>query len=75
MIPVIDLKDFMADRPGALAVTGRAIHDALTQVGFFVITGHGVPDSLMREGRNGVRRGEEVAVWETPTSVAYYRGE
>ena len=49
MIPVIDLKDFMAARPGALAVTGRAIHDALTQVGFFVVTGHGVPADLIAQ--------------------------
>ncbi len=43
MIPIIDLADYVAGKPGALAATGRAIHDALTQVGFFIITGHGVP--------------------------------
>ncbi|MFL5280330.1 MAG: isopenicillin N synthase family dioxygenase [Rhodopila sp.] len=46
-IPIIDLTDFMTGRSGALAATGRAIHDALTQVGFFVITGHGIPDDLI----------------------------
>lgn len=46
-IPVIDLTDFMAERPGALATTARDIHDALTQVGFFVITGHGIPADLV----------------------------
>jgi isopenicillin N synthase-like dioxygenase len=47
MIPVIDLTDYMAGTPGSLETTGRAIHDALTQVGFFVLIGHGVPDSLI----------------------------
>ena len=42
MIPVIDLTRYMAGGAGALAATGRQIHDALTQVGFFVLTGHGV---------------------------------
>ena len=46
-IPVIDLTDYVAGRPGALAVTARLIHDALTQVGFFVITGHDAPVRLM----------------------------
>jgi isopenicillin N synthase-like dioxygenase len=49
VIPVIDLTDYMADRPGALAATGREIHDALTQVGFFVLTGHGVPTKTMAQ--------------------------
>ena len=47
MIPVIDLTDFMGDRPGAMSATGRQIHDALTEVGFFVLTGHGVPSDLI----------------------------
>jgi isopenicillin N synthase-like dioxygenase len=37
-IPVIDLTDFMADQPGALAEAGRQVHHALTEVGFFVLT-------------------------------------
>ena len=47
MIPVLDLTAYMAGETGALADTGRAIHDALTQAGFFVITGHGVPAELI----------------------------
>jgi isopenicillin N synthase-like dioxygenase len=46
-IPVIDLTAFTAQQPGALEVVAREIHDALTQVGFFVITGHGVPAELI----------------------------
>jgi isopenicillin N synthase-like dioxygenase len=48
-IPVIDLRDYMADAPGALARTAQAIHDALTTVGFFIITGHGVPEPLIAQ--------------------------
>jgi len=46
-IPVIDLTAFTTRQPGALQATARAIHDALTQVGFFVVTGHGVPQRLI----------------------------
>jgi isopenicillin N synthase-like dioxygenase len=46
-IPVIDLSGTVAGRPGAVAATARQIHNALTQVGFFVITGHDVPTSLI----------------------------
>jgi isopenicillin N synthase-like dioxygenase len=46
-IPVIDLTGTMAGQPGALQKTAQDIHDALTQVGFFVITGHGVPQALI----------------------------
>ena len=42
-IPVIDVRDTLAGQPGALAATGRQIHDALNTVGFFVLTGHDVP--------------------------------
>jgi isopenicillin N synthase-like dioxygenase len=46
-IPVIDLTGTMEGQPGALQQTAREIHDALTQVGFFVITGHGVSQALI----------------------------
>lgn len=46
-IPVIDVSAYVAGRPGALDATARQLHDALTQVGFFVITGHDVPRALI----------------------------
>lgn len=46
-IPVIDLTDYVAGPPGALAATARAIQNALTGVGFFIVTGHGVPAELI----------------------------
>jgi isopenicillin N synthase-like dioxygenase len=46
-IPIIDLTDYLAGRAGGLAATARKIHHALTDVGFFVITGHDVPPELI----------------------------
>ena len=48
-IPVIDVADYLAGRPGALQATARQLHDALTTVGFLVITGHDVPQSQIAE--------------------------
>lgn len=42
-IPVIDIGNYLAGRPGALQATARQIGDALTQVGFFMLIGHDVP--------------------------------
>jgi isopenicillin N synthase-like dioxygenase len=55
-IPVIDLKDYLAARPGALKETARQIHDALTQVGFFMITGHDVSAALIHRTFAEARR-------------------
>ncbi|MFN0029875.1 MAG: isopenicillin N synthase family dioxygenase [Acidimicrobiales bacterium] len=41
-IPIIDVGDFLADRPGALAAAGAELRRALEQVGFFQIVNHGV---------------------------------
>ena len=49
MIPVIDLREYLAGEPGALERTAREIHDAFTRVGFFVITGHDVPRRLIEQ--------------------------
>jgi isopenicillin N synthase-like dioxygenase len=46
-IPIIDVASVLGGSPGALAATARAVHDALTQVGFFVITGHDVSCTLI----------------------------
>ena len=48
-IPIIDVRGMLANRPGALAETAREIHDALTTIGFFVLTGHDVPPALIDE--------------------------
>ena len=47
MIPIIDLADYLGGKPGSLERTAREIHDALSRIGFFVITGHDVPGRLI----------------------------
>lgn len=46
-IPIIDIADYLAGRPGALAAAGRQVRAALTTVGFFVLTGHDVSPALI----------------------------
>src|SRR4051795_6932657 len=55
-IPVIDIADYVAGRPGALAAAARQVHDALTTIGFFVLTGHGVPQPLIERTFAEARR-------------------
>ena len=44
-IPVIDIADFMAGSERALREAADRVHEALTTVGFFILTGHGVPQA------------------------------
>jgi isopenicillin N synthase-like dioxygenase len=55
-IPIIDVADYLQGQPGALQQTARAVHDALTDVGFFVITGHAVPAELIGQTFDEARR-------------------
>src|SRR5437667_6869558 len=47
MIPVIDLGSYLAGRPRAFAATAAELGRALETVGFFVVVGHRVPQSLI----------------------------
>lgn len=47
-IPVIDLAPYLAGAPGALQRTARELRFALTEVGFYFIVNHGVPEPLIR---------------------------
>jgi len=55
-IPVIDIGDQLAGRPGALQMTAQHVYDALTTVGFFVLTGHDLPLSLIERSFAEARR-------------------
>jgi len=55
-IPVIDIADYFAGRSGALASAARQVRDALTTVGFFVLTGHDVPPALIGRTFEEARR-------------------
>jgi isopenicillin N synthase-like dioxygenase len=49
MIPIVDLTDYLAGKPGALVRTAEEIRDAFSRIGFFVITGHDVPLRLIEQ--------------------------
>ena len=65
-IPVIDLRPLIEDRPDAVADTARAIGEAARGIGFFAVTGHGVPETLQDQVFAAARRlfAEPVAVKE-----------
>ena len=46
-IPVIDVRDYLAGRAGALESSAEQVREALTTVGFFVLTGHDLPHGLI----------------------------
>ncbi len=53
-IPVIDIAPFLAGDPEGSKAVVRAVCDACEGIGFFVITGHGVPtDRVDRVFGNG----------------------
>jgi len=60
VIPVIDIADCLVGRPGAFAAAGRQLHDALTTTGFFILTGHGVPQPLVTRTFAEARRFHEL---------------
>jgi isopenicillin N synthase-like dioxygenase len=48
-IPVIDLGPYLAGEPGAMERTAAELRFALTEVGFYFIVNHGVPEAQIRE--------------------------
>jgi len=46
-IPVLDLAPLRANEPGALDRLGAELRHAFTEVGFYFVKGHGVPQSLL----------------------------
>ena len=46
-IPVIDVGAYLRGEPGALPAAAAALRDALTEIGFFIIVDHGVPEDLI----------------------------
>ena len=48
-IPVIDLGPYLAGEPGAMERTAGELRFALTEIGFYFIVNHGVPDAQIRE--------------------------
>jgi isopenicillin N synthase-like dioxygenase len=50
-IPVIDIAPFLDGTAKGQAATARAVDDACSTLGFLIIVGHGVPDSLIDDMR------------------------
>jgi isopenicillin N synthase-like dioxygenase len=48
-IPVIDLGPYLAGTPGALALAAAELRTALTEIGFYFIVNHGVPEEQIRD--------------------------
>ena len=48
-IPVIDLGPYLAGEPGARERTAGELRFALTEIGFYFIVNHGVPETQIRE--------------------------
>jgi isopenicillin N synthase-like dioxygenase len=55
-IPIIDFGPCFAGAPGALEATAAALREALETIGFFVMTNHGVPSSLIEQTFGEARR-------------------
>ena len=48
-IPIIDLGPYLAGQPGAMERTADQLRFALTEIGFYFIINHGVPELQIRE--------------------------
>lgn len=84
-IPLIDISPLlakaddpkMAEDPGVLEVV-RQLDKACTEAGFFYVTGHGIPDTLLKEVRDVTRRFFELPYEEKAkikmTPAAGFRG-
>ena len=46
-IPVLDVGDYLSGVPGTCEQLAPVLHQALTEVGFFYLVGHGVPRSVI----------------------------
>ena len=56
VIPVLDIAPLRAGEPGALERLGRELHRAFTEVGFYFVRGHGVPETLVDDVFDATRR-------------------
>lgn len=56
IIPVLDLGPYLAGRPGAREALGAELARAFTEVGFYFVVGHGVPQDLVDATFEQVRR-------------------
>ena len=56
VIPVLDIAPLRAGEKGALERLGAELRRAFTEVGFYFVRGHGVPDALVDAAFEAARR-------------------
>ncbi len=84
-VPVIDISPFLAGTPEGKASVAKAVADACTDIGFFAISGHGVPQNIVEDLRESAHsffeQPEEVKhrfkhpVKDTPRGFRVFQGE
>ena len=78
-IPVLNLADFLAGKPGAHAAITKELQYAAENVGFFFIDGHGVPRDLVDATFEASRRfhaldeAEKMALKANNHNIGYMR--
>jgi isopenicillin N synthase-like dioxygenase len=61
VVPVCDMGSYLSGRAGGMEAFASEVGDSLTEIGFAVLTGHGVADSLIDGAKDATR-----AVMERP---------
>lgn len=54
--PILDIGPLLAGAPGALTRSAQELHDALREVGFFLLINHGISPKLIRQTFDEARR-------------------
>ena len=76
-IPVIDVGDFLAAKPGAREAVAEKLRHACEEVGFFFLQGHGIPWEVIEDAFEASRRfhalpsGEKEALAANEHNIGY----
>jgi isopenicillin N synthase-like dioxygenase len=77
-VPVVDIAPFLADHARGRAQVAQAVNDACSEIGFIVITGHGVPremtEAMMRVSREFFDLPLDRKLASAPSQSEYPRG-
>lgn len=63
-IPILDLSDYLAGKPGALEATANELRHACEEVGFYFVRGHGVPWNLIADAFEASREFHDLPLAE-----------
>ena len=62
-IPVLDLAQLRAGAPGALEKLGEELRHAFTEVGFYFVRNHGIPQALLDAVVDAAVEQERLEAW------------